>query len=182
MLQECSREGSISLQRVTAADVGVKEEPLDTRPGVHSDAQQDPSCSTPEDCVMLDVEEAANAASNKREKGPVAVSIELNASNDAAKVALTVEADSSAAVSVEDNQKTTTAKQETRQEAVKVQYVPGKPLLEYTATKEAQQAWEDSKAYRVPTLVQYNVDDDPRIHWQKRMAAMRCVCCVATAS
>ena len=174
--QECSRQGSVSLQRVTAADVGVQEQQQQDA-GPRAEAPRDPSCSTPEDCVMLDVDEPANTNKNAPEKGPIVVSIQLTASSDTAKVSVTaVEGISTKAGSSPAREGDENRLQSTKQEAVNIPYVPGKPSLEYKATKDAQQAWEASKEYRVPTLIKYTVEDDPRIHWQKRMAAMRCAC------
>jgi hypothetical protein len=175
VLQEFSREGSISLQRVTYDEVGVRGSPeaegICHKEQVQFNAASDP----PEDCAMKEDDITKDdVAACESVKGRVTVRIEVNASGQYAQVHLNT-ANRGNVVAGSIQTAPVAAPNEQRSEVkAAANYVQGRPLLEYEAVRKAQEAWVASQEYRVPTLLQYGAHHDTRTAWQQRMSAIRC--------
>jgi hypothetical protein len=175
VLQEFSREGSISLQRVTYDDVGVRGSPEAEGICHKEQVQCNAASEPPEDCAMKDDDITKDdAAACESAKERVTVRIEVNTSGQYAQVHLnTADHGNVVAGSVQTAPVAVPNEQRSEMKAA-ANYVPGRPLLEYEAVSKAQAAWVSSQEYRVPTLLQYGAHHDTRTAWQQRMSAIRC--------
>ena len=175
MQQECSREGGISLQRVTSQDVGIRAPPDD---GGCLDQQMEEaavlSSSPSEDCPMTDDDGTATAG--VAVKGPITLKIEIEKASGYATVHLSTVDDCKVPACSSQGVQAASSKGGRPPAPVQaaVDYVPGQPLLAYTAVRQAQEAWQASHEYRVPTLMKYSSEHDTGITWQRRMSAVRC--------
>ena len=173
--QECSREGGISLPRVASDDVGIRPPPevAGSCPDQQTPAGASSSMPT-DDCPMTDDDEAD--AGTESAKGPIELQIAIEDANGSVNVRLTTVDDCAGPEGSSEAAQGVGSKGARIPAAVQpaIDYVPGQPLLEYTDVRQAQEAWQASREYRVPTLTKYSAQQDTGITWQQRMSAVQC--------
>lgn len=157
------------MQRITSQDVGIREPPAAAESFQAPQTQPGDPSAPPEDCTMTDDDTAASVCV----KGSITVKIELDDATEYAKMHLTTVDHCSCAACSKVTQTAETSGPSTAVQPP-ISYVPGQPLLTYTAVSKAQETWAASREYRVPTLLQYSAHHDTRITWQQRMSAIRC--------
>lgn len=169
LVQEYLREGQVSLDRVSADEVGVRVEAYG---GPCQLIQAAPGTCTDSNMKDLDVGPQSTGT-------PVSIQIGTGDGDSRVRVQLAAAQpdgkaceDDKAASGEEDKGKSEPAKSSNEQPAASSATHSG-PLMQLDDVRRAHEEWVASAEYNVPTLLKYSAAADTSEPWQKRMAAIR---------